>query len=123
MDGQRRSADCVLLVEDSMIIALDTEECLLDLGIGRVVVCDTVAGALSAVESERFAFAVLDYSLGGETSEEVGHRLNKCGVPFWLATGYGEMEDKIAELGARGVLVKPYGRAELTRVLAEFAGG
>lgn len=122
MGKHRRSADCALLVEDSMIIALDTEECLLDLGVGRVVVRDTVPGALAAIEHEPFDFALLDYSLGNETSEAIAHTLKDRGTPFWLATGYGEMEGKTAELGAQGVLVKPYGRAELVAMLADFAG-
>lgn len=114
-DGPR-----VLLVEDSMIIALDTEECLLALGAREVVVQATVSGALEALAGDPFNFALLDFSLGSETSEEIARSLAAHQIPFWLATGYGEMDDKVADLGARGLLVKPYGRAELVRLMAEF---
>lgn len=113
----------VLLVEDSMIIALDTEECLLSLGAAQIVVQGSVAGALDALAAQSFDLALLDYSLGGESGEAVAQELRARGIPFWLATGYGEMADKVTELGARGLLVKPYGRAELERLMAEYLAG
>ena len=114
--GARR----ILVVEDSMIIALDTEECLLGLGADTVTVQSTVAGSLAALEGEPFDFALLDFNLGGESSEPIANVLRERGIPFWLATGYGEMADKVAELGAQGVLVKPYGREELVKIMDAF---
>lgn len=116
------AAKRILMVEDSMIIALDTEECLLTLGAQEVVVQATVAGALEALSQGEFDFALLDFNLGGESSETVAEALCDRGIPFWLATGYGEMADKLAEIGARGLLIKPYGREELARIMREFAG-
>ena len=111
----------VLVVEDSMIIALDTEECLLALGAAHVTVQGTVAGALGALASETFDFALLDHNLGSESSDKVAEDLRARGIPFWLATGYSEMADKLAEIGARGLLLKPYGKEELVRIMREFA--
>lgn len=121
MPRGEETAKRILVVEDSMIIALDTEECLLGLGAELVVVQASVAGALGALDEEEFDLALLDFNLGGESSEKVAHELHARGIPFWLATGYGEMADKVEELGARGLLVKPYGRQELARIMAEFA--
>ena len=115
------AAKRILLVEDSMIIALDTEECLLDLGNEQVDVQGTVAGALSALGKGEFDFALLDFNLGSESSEKVADELRARGIPFWLATGYGEMADKLEEIGAQGLLVKPYGREELARIMHDFA--
>ena len=110
----------VLVVEDSMIIALDTEECLLALGALEVTVEGTVAGALAALAAGAFDFALLDFNLGSESSEPVAAALRERGIPFWLATGYGEMAAQLEALGARGLLVKPYGRSELVRIMDEF---
>lgn len=110
----------MLLVEDSMIIALDTEESLRELGVNNVVVQSSVGAALAALEETRFDLALLDYNLGSESSEPVAERLKALGVPFWMATGYGEMADQLDEMGASGLLVKPYGREELARILTEF---
>ena len=115
------AASRVLLVEDAMIIALDAEECLIGLGAREVTVQGTVAGALKSLESEQFDLALLDYNLGNESSVRVAEELRRRGIPFWLATGYGEMADKLDEIGARGLLVKPYGRDELARMMNEFA--
>ena len=113
--------DSALLVEDSIIIAMDTEDCLHELGVEDVAVASTVAGALALIEKSEPAFAILDFNLGTESSEKVALDLKARGVPFWLATGYGEMGDRIDELGARGLLTKPYGKAELTALLAELS--
>lgn len=115
------AAQRVLVVEDSMIIALDAEECLLSLGAEEVVVVDTVAGALSALANQKFDFAVLDFNLGNESSDGIAAELRNRDIPFWLATGYSEFTGGLEALGARGVLVKPYGRAELAEVMSEFA--
>jgi CheY-like chemotaxis protein len=115
------AAKRILVVEDSMIIALDAEECLLGLGAEEVVVVDTVAGALAALAAQPFDCAVLDFNLGSESSDPVATDLRARGIPFWLATGYSEMAGDLGMLGARGVLVKPYGRAELASMMAEFA--
>lgn len=112
--------ESVLLVEDSMIIALDTEDTLRDLGVARIEVEGTVASALAALEREPPSLAILDYNLGDESSERVAEKLAALGVPFWLATGYGEMAERLEEIGATGLLTKPYGKAELSKLLQEF---
>ncbi|UVI40362.1 HWE histidine kinase domain-containing protein [Qipengyuania spongiae] len=107
----------VLLVEDSMIIAMDTEECLRSLGVKDVIVEGTVATALDSLKKNAIDMAVIDYNLGSESSDRVAAELKSRGIPFWLATGYGEMEDKLEELGAKGLLVKPYGKEELKGIV------
>ncbi len=110
----------VLLVEDSMIIALDAEDCLRELGVETVRTESSVATALDALSKARPALAILDYNLGKENSEPVAEKLREMGVPFWLATGYGEMADRLEKLGASGLLTKPYGKDELEQVLASY---
>lgn len=110
----------ILVVEDSMLIALDTEECLRGLG-AEVAVEATVAGALAALSKDDFDLALLDFNLGSESGEAVAQVLRARGIAFWLATGYGEMADQIEALGARGLLMKPYGREELARIVREFS--
>ncbi|QZD88830.1 GAF domain-containing protein [Qipengyuania aurantiaca] len=114
--------ESVLLVEDSMIIALDTEDCLHELGVDKVFVESTVAGALALLQKQEPEFAILDFNLGKESSERVAEELARRGITFWLATGYGEMADRVEELGAKGLLTKPYGKAELVKILGEAEG-
>ena len=107
----------VLVVEDSMIIALDIEENLRRLGVSEVRVESGVDGALRAVDEMPPDFAIIDFNLGKESSAPVAEALRERGVPFLLATGYAELAKDLEALGAIGVLHKPYGRAELERAM------
>ena len=109
--------DRVLLVEDSIIIALDVEQMLSDAGVSEIVSVASVAQALKAIEQNDFDFAVLDYNLGDETSDPVARELRGRNIPFVLASGYGEMADKSGELGASSILTKPYDNSQLEAVL------
>ena len=110
----------VLLIEDNMIIALDTEEMLKELGVGEIMVSGSVTQALRAIEKERPEFAVLDFNLGEESSEPVARELVRMGVPFVLATGYSAKEVDFEELGARAILKKPYDKSDLAKALADI---
>lgn len=113
-------AKSVLVVEDSMLIALDAEDCLRDLGVEDVQVESSVAGALDSIGKSAPDLALLDYNLGTENSDRVASELAQRGIPFWLATGYGEMEEVLEQMGAAGILTKPYGKPELAGMLASF---
>ena len=81
----------VLLVEDNIIIALDTEEALLELGATRVHVASTVESAMEILDEHTPSLALLDLNLGDETSEPIAERLESMGVTFVFGTGYGEL--------------------------------
>lgn len=107
----------VLLVEDNMIIALDTEDGLLDAGVNSVSVASTVSGALAAIEKREPDFAIVDFNLGSESSVPVAEELARRGIRFVLATGYSELGSDIAHLGADGLIRKPYGSGEIEQAL------
>ncbi|WP_374408379.1 HWE histidine kinase domain-containing protein [Pelagerythrobacter sp.] len=112
----------VLVVEDSMIIAMDTEDCLRQLGIKTVSISGNVAAALDTIADDRPEFAILDYNLGNESSEPVAQKLRELEIPFYFATGYGEANDALTQAGALGILKKPYGKDEIEGALSAFAG-
>jgi light-regulated signal transduction histidine kinase (bacteriophytochrome) len=107
----------VLVVEDSIIIALDIEENLKRLGVGEVRVESSVAGALAAIAESPPDFAMIDFNLGGESSEPIAAALRAAGVRFALATGYAEGDGAFERLGADTVLRKPYGQSDIARAL------
>ncbi len=112
-DAPRR----VLVVEDSIIIALDTEENLKRLGVAEVVLESSVTGALAALAEARPDFAIIDFNLGGESSEPIAAALRAAGVRFVLATGYADGANGFERMGADEVLRKPYGMTEIERLL------
>jgi ActR/RegA family two-component response regulator len=107
----------VLVVEDSIIIALDTEENLRRLGVTDVRVESTVAGALAAIAENRPDFAVIDFNLGGESSEPIAAALRDADVRFVVATGYADGDGAFDRLGAAAVLRKPYGKGDIERAI------
>ena len=106
----------LLLVEDSMMIALDAQAMLADEGLD-VEVAGTIADGLRLLEVDSFDAAVLDVNLSGETSFEVADELVELGLPFVFATGYGEsivMPDRFRSVP---VVSKPYDSAALRMAL------
>jgi ActR/RegA family two-component response regulator len=77
----------------------------------------SVTGALAAIAESPPDFAIIDFNLGGESSEPIAEALRAAGVRFVLATGYAEGAASFERLGAAAVLRKPYGMTEIERLL------
>ncbi|ATE64987.1 HWE histidine kinase domain-containing protein [Rhizorhabdus dicambivorans] len=107
----------VLLVEDSMLIALDVEDALKALGATRVVTASSVRQARDALGEGPFDFAILDINLGGDSSLSVAEDLRNRGVPFLFASGYGEQAQLSPEFQGQEVISKPYGRSEIIEAM------
>ena len=107
----------VLLVEDNLIIALDTEEVMQRLGVATVRVASGVADALKTIDERKPDFALLDVNLGVETSFEIAERLMALKVPFAFATGYGEQIAFPTEFAAVPKIRKPYSTDTLRTTL------
>ncbi|KRB85803.1 two-component system sensor histidine kinase/response regulator [Sphingomonas sp. Root710] len=107
----------VLLVEDSMLIALDVEEALKALGTRRVITASSVRQAREAIATSEIDFAILDINLGTESSLTIAEELRALDVPFVFASGYGEQAQLSGDLAAHGVISKPYGRTEIVEAL------
>ena len=112
----------VLLVEDNMIIAMDTEETLRELGVAKVDMASSVKEARRLVENGAPELAVLDYNLGDETSEPLARELIAQGVPVAMATGYGEAIRDLDDLDVIGILAKPYDRDDLLGLFGRVRG-
>ncbi|MEO1221703.1 MAG: HWE histidine kinase domain-containing protein, partial [Pseudomonadota bacterium] len=115
--NDRAIPEHVLLVEDNMIIALDTEDGLLEAGVKSVSVQSTVTGALAAIEEREPEFAIVDFNLGTESSAKVTEELARRGVRFFLATGYSELGRDLTDLGAEGLIRKPYGLGDIEQAI------
>ncbi|HWV13492.1 MAG TPA: HWE histidine kinase domain-containing protein [Sphingobium sp.] len=111
----------VLLVEDNMIIAMDGEDALRDLG-AEVITAASVGRAREAIALHQIDFAVLDFNLGNETSLPIADLLAERGVSFLFATGYGDGLDLPARFGEVTLLKKPYSGATLAQAIAPIIG-
>ncbi|MGU3494381.1 HWE histidine kinase domain-containing protein [Xanthobacteraceae bacterium A53D] len=112
----------ILLVEDSLIIALDAEDIANRLGAESVTTAATAEGALDSLESHPPSVAVLDINLGERNSYPVADRLAELRIPFLFATGYGEQANLPVEHRGRVVIQKPYTLENVARALDKVLG-
>jgi light-regulated signal transduction histidine kinase (bacteriophytochrome) len=108
----------VLLVEDNLIVALETEDMLRTLGATHVHSASTIEAALQITAAQHPHFAVLDVNLGFETSLAFANRLRGLAIPFIFASGYGESIDSTINLRAL-VVSKPYDRDHLALAISQ----
>ena len=109
----------VLIVEDSLLLALELEAGLEDAGVEVVGCAAELSEALSMVELA-FDVAVLDADLNGQSVAPVAEILRSMGRPFVFATGYA---DKAAPMGFDAPIVrKPYNVHQIARVVAGVTG-
>jgi CheY-like chemotaxis protein len=102
----------VLLVEDQMIVAMQIEDMLHAAGCEVVGPVGTLQAALALAHEEALDLAVLDVDLDGEKVYPAAEELQARGIPFILATGYGEstLPEKWRN---QPRLNKPFGREQL----------
>ena len=106
----------VLVIEDETLLSMLLEDMLSELGCVIAGSASTVASALKAVDATAAGAAVLDLNLGGEKSDAVAEQLAARGVPFVVATGYGD--DRVPDPWRnRPILQKPFGQEQLARAL------
>lgn len=112
----------VLLVEDSLIIALDVEDILTRFG-ANIITAATVDAAHDLLDDFEPAFAILDINLGDQTSFGIADRLLDLGVPFMFASGYGEEANLPVEHRHRTVVQKPYTTDNILRGVQDLIEG
>ena len=107
----------ILVVEDEMLVLMNIEDMLADLGCESVAAAATVDQAVALIEARIFDAAMLDMNLNGIKSFPVADKLAALGVPFVFATGYSahDMRDGYRD---RPLLKKPIWPTELSAVLA-----
>jgi light-regulated signal transduction histidine kinase (bacteriophytochrome)/CheY-like chemotaxis protein len=115
--GKPLMGKSVLLVEDSLIVAMDAEDILHLLGAARVTACATVRSAFEELDRETIDIAILDVNLGDQTSLPIAELLVKRGIPFLFATGYGEQVRLQDEMERAPVVQKPYEASNIADAL------
>lgn len=113
-----QKGQCVLLVEDEAIVAINIEYVLRDLGYD-VLVASHLAEALDLLGRRHFDMAVLDVNLNGTPIYPVADRLREQGVPFLFATGYSSsgLDPAYADIPR---LPKPIEETQLKKLLARL---
>jgi DNA-binding response OmpR family regulator len=97
----------VLIVEDEMLLAMNLEDMLQELGHEVVAVATRIPQALTLAANSEIDFAILDLNLSGELSFPIADTLRNRAVPFMFSTGYGS-HGLIDSYRSEYVLAKPY---------------
>jgi CheY-like chemotaxis protein len=79
----------ILVVEDETLVSFLIEDMLAELGCAAVRHASGVREAMALLDARRPDAAVLDVNLGGERVHAVAERLDRDGIPFVFASGYG----------------------------------
>jgi DNA-binding response OmpR family regulator len=111
----------VLVVEDEMMIALMLEDMLLDMGHDVVGLAMRLPQALALAQAAEIDLAILDVNLDGRLSFPVAEVLDRRGVPFFFASGYGSAGVEPPFEG-RLTIRKPFEIKDLRGAIARFAG-
>ena len=109
----------ILVVEDEMLVMMNLEVALEDLGCASVGPVASVMKALAMLDERTFDLAILDVNLGGETSYPIADILIARGIPFAFSTGYSDHGDR-ADLNCQPILRKPYLACDVAKVLGQL---
>lgn len=107
MEGRR-----ILVVEDETLLAMDIEATLDALGCVVVGPTGKLETAMELANAETLDAAVLDVTIRGGKIFPVAERLLARGVPFVLASGYGDWALP-EHLRGQPRLIKPFLAVEL----------
>ena len=109
-----------LIVEDSLLIAMDVKKKITSLGAQRVFVAGTTSRARKYLQNERPSVVVLDINLGNETTIELARELGEKHIPYLFATGYGAEAEMPEDLVNRIILTKPLEMKSLEQALNDL---
>jgi len=103
----------ILLVEDNLLIALDAQQLLEDMGAKKIHSASSVNRALEVIQESAIDFAVLDINLGNETSLQIADKLKSEGIPFLFASGYDSKDILDNSHSGTPIVRKPYSSEDL----------
>ena len=116
-----RGSPMVLVVEDELLIAMTLEMMLVEKGYRVLGPASTVQEALALLETRQPDVALLDYRLGGSTTESLLPLMESRQIPVCMLTGYGR--DALPERYRQyRVLEKPFSLDELLKELNRLCG-
>ena len=107
----------ILVVEDEPLVALQLQADLESAGLHVVGPIGNLAQGIAAATSEEFDAALVDVSLGQDTSAPIADQLLLRRIPFAFATGYADVSLLPAHLRRITRLSKPYAAHQVRELL------
>jgi DNA-binding NtrC family response regulator len=108
-----------LYLEDEVLIGLDGEMILEDLGFKSVTLVQDLEAAYACFEKKKVNFVMLDINLGdGRTSLPLATELQSAGVPFFFASGYNKREHVAAKFFDVPFVTKPFDEESIAEAVS-----
>ena len=107
----------ILVLEDDVLLAMELEDFLHDLGCRVVGPFNRVREAETAACDERLDGAILDINIRGELSFPVIDCLKQHGVPLILCSGYADLPNMREQLQGLPTVSKPCNYDTLTEMM------
>ena len=108
----------ILLVEDNALVAIDSQEALLEAAAKSVELASTPADGLRILATGGIDAAIVDVHLGQEGGLAVAEALAGTNIPFIFATGYSVSLTLPASMKLVPLVSKPYLATDLIDTLA-----
>jgi CheY-like chemotaxis protein len=122
-DHQNGKVRRILIVEDEVLVALQLQADLEDAGHLVVGPARSLAQGVQLAEQEDIDAALVDISLGRDSSVPIADRLLARSIPFAFATGYADSMMLPEHLRRIPRLSKPYAPQEVRRILDTLVMG
>jgi len=110
----------ILVIEDEALVALQLQADLESVGHTVVGPARSLQAGLSLAKDEAIDLALVDVSLGRETSAPIADELIARKVPFAFVTGYSDTAVLPEHLRQMPRLNKPYVLADVRRIIARL---
>lgn len=107
----------VLLIEDDVLIAMEMEDWLQELGCEVVGPFGRLDEAMASARDATLDGAILDLNLRGESSSPLIEDLYRRGVPVVLCSGYLDLPTMKEQLQGIPLLTKPCNYDQLVAVM------
>ena len=117
------NATRVLVLEDSLIIAMEAEDILRDGGLVTIDIANSLDEGMEGVSAEPYVFGLLAVTLGEWMSFGFARHLKERSIPFGFVSGYSDTTDFPADLQQVPLLVKPFDEGAMRDFLAKLFPG
>ena len=113
----------ILIVEDEILIAMDLEDMVAEMGGTAVASAHNIQTAIKLAESIEADAAILDVDVAGQLVFPVADILQARDVPIIFHTGHGLKEDLMDYYGCAEVFSKPSDDAALRHAMTRMISG
>ena len=113
----------ILIVEDELLLALDLQSIVEDIGGAVLGPASSIETALALLGDTKPDAALLDANLRGRRVTPVAEALKRRGIPFAMVTGYGRlaMAEPILQQAPR--VRKPFNAEDIRAALVVMLDG